>query len=92
MLARSLLPATAFLSYEQRMYGYYFLLGHGSKAIACWTTGREERSFDILTCDEAPSKERINAYQTWLVEGDTSGDSWVEQGDGGDRDEQKTEK
>lgn len=35
----------------------------------CWTTGlSEEAEFGMLNCDEAPSRERINAYQAWLIE------------------------
>lgn len=58
------------------------MLGHGSNTIMCWTTGREERAFDILTCDEAPSKERISAYQIWLVEGEESDNEQEESSDG----------
>ncbi len=42
------------------------MLGHCTKAIVCWTTGLPQPAFYVLNRDEAPSKERIGAYQAWL--------------------------
>lgn len=51
--------------------GDYFLLGYDSEAIVCWTTGpRRGVAFGALNFDDVPSKERINAHQTRLVEED----------------------
>lgn len=34
----------------------------------CWTTveNYDGVNFGALNCDEAPSKERVDAYQVWL--------------------------
>jgi hypothetical protein len=59
-----------FSSYEQpRRSSYYFLVGHGSKAIACWTTG-DEGSDGMMACGGAPSKEGIDVYKVWCVGAD----------------------
>lgn len=41
----------------------------------CWAAGRNNRGdeFGVLNCNEAPSKDQIDAYQAWLVEAKDTG-------------------
>lgn len=64
-----LLPVTTVSSYEQdSKLRYYFLIGHGSKAVACWRTGHENDHWEMAVCGWARSKEGVDIYKTWFIE------------------------
>ncbi len=56
----------------------------------CWTSGYTDGPwFDVLNCEEASSKKRMDAYHAWLVEMKVLGEKKnpIEGSDGSEQDE-----